>query len=912
MSSDSNLGDLSLLDLFRAEVETQASTLNNGLVNLEASAEPAVIEPLMRAAHSVKGAARIVGLDPAVEIAHRMEDVLVRAQEGQIQLPPPAIDLLLQATDILLQIGQATPESLPDLLASTAASRQSLLNALTAVRDGSTSPLTSPSPAPPQKLSEPSAAPSLDDLSMLDLFRSEVEAQTTTLNDGLVALESAPNPAEALKTLMRAAHSIKGAARIVGLDPAVELAHRMEDCLVAAQEHRIELSPEGIDLLLRAADSLAKMARQDALELPAWLTQTGQERSALLAALGQLLNGQVLAPVPPPSAPTPAPQAEIPSVSTPPSPAAAASSTSGSAVKVTAESLNRLMGLAAETLVEAKLLEPFQQSLLSLKQNRARIADLLERMRPHLEKIPGGAPELRDLWLDALSQLSRGRDTLTEIMESLEDYSRRSANLSNRLYREVIASRMRPFNDGVQGFPRLVRDLARTLGKRVKFEIVGRTTEVDRDILERLEAPLSHILRNALDHGIEPPDVRERSGKNPEASLKLEARHRAGMLLVSVVDDGRGIAAEKLRQKVIEKRLAPPEMAAALTEAELFEFLFLPGFSTAEKVTEISGRGVGLDVVQTMVHEAGGSVRIFSTLGKGTTFQIQLPITRSVVRALLTTIGGEPYAFPLARIDRALLLPATALHLVEGRPYVEVDGRNLGLVPASEILELDDPPRPADAPIHLVVISDRSSTYALEVDAFLGERDLVVRPLDPRLGKVPDVASASLMEDGSPLLILEADDLLKSIASHLSGGPLGRGRRRTPSATDQPSKTAGRVLVVDDSVTVREVERKLLESAGYEVDVATDGMEGWNAVRLASYDLVISDVDMPRMNGIEFVRRIRQDPRLKDLPVMIVSYKDREEDRLKGLEAGANYYLTKSSFHDDTLLQAVADLIAPA
>ncbi|MFQ3670663.1 MAG: response regulator, partial [Verrucomicrobiia bacterium] len=464
---------------------------------------------------------------------------------------------------------------------------------------------------------------------------------------------------------------------------------------------------------------------------------------------------------------------------------------------------------------------------------------------------------------------------------------------------------------GVQGFPRLVRDLSRSLGKHVKFEILGRNTEVDRDILERLEAPLSHILRNALDHGIETPAERQRSGKNPDASLKLEARHRAGMLIVSVIDDGRGIPAEKIRKKVVDKRLAPPEMAAALTETELFEFLFLPGFSTAEKVTEISGRGVGLDVVQTMVHDAGGSVRIFSSLGKGTTFQLQLPITRSVVRALLTSIGNEPYAFPLARIDRALSLPPSALRLVESRPYVEVDGRNLGLVTASELLELDTPPRPPNATLHLVIISDRTSTYALEVDAFLGERDLVVRPLDPRLGKVPDVSSASLMEDGAPLLILDVDDLLKSIASHLSGGSFGRARRPTDPLANAPTSTSGRVLVVDDSITVREVERKLLESAGYLVDVATDGMEGWNAVRLAAYDLVISDVDMPRMNGIEFVRRIRQDPRLQNLPIIIVSYKDREEDRLKGLEAGANYYLTKSSFHDDTLLQAVADLIAP-
>jgi two-component system, chemotaxis family, sensor histidine kinase and response regulator WspE len=343
-----------------------------------------------------------------------------------------------------------------------------------------------------------------------------------------------------------------------------------------------------------------------------------------------------------------------------------------------------------------------------------------------------------------------------------------------------------------------------------------------------------------------------------------------------------------------------------MTETELLDFLFLPGFSTAPKVTELSGRGVGLDVVQSMVHEAGGAVRVFSQIGKGTTFQMQLPITRSVIRGLLVQIGGEPYAFPLARIDHAVKIPWREVKAVENRLFFPLDGHNVGMVPAQEVLEIGGGRPAVKADACVVVVSDRTSRYGLEVDCFLGERDLVVRPLEARLGKIPDVSSASLMEDGTPLLIIDVDDIVRSIDALLSKGELKRSER--PAGELEP-KNKKRVLVVDDSVTVREVERRLLESYGYEVDVAVDGQEGWNAVRLAKYDLVISDVDMPRMNGIEFVRHIKQDARLKALPVMIVSYKDREEDRAKGLEAGANYYFTKSSFQDSTMINAVRELI---
>jgi two-component system sensor histidine kinase and response regulator WspE len=286
-------------------------------------------------------------------------------------------------------------------------------------------------------------------------------------------------------------------------------------------------------------------------------------------------------------------------------------------------------------------------------------------------------------------------------------------------------------------------------------------------------------------------------------------------------------------------------------------------------------------------------------------FTLQLPITMSVIRALLVDVGGEPYAFPLTRIDRILFCQHADIRTVEGRQYFDRDGVSIGLVFASQILETAAAGTPPD-PLPVVVISDRGQQFGMIVDAFLGERDLEVRPLDPRLGKVQDVNSASLLENGDPVLIVDVEDLVRSIDNVLMGRRLSRVEFERLAEQARQRK---RILVVDDSITVRELERQLLQARGFAVDVAVDGMDGWNAVRGAHYDLVVTDVDMPRMDGIGLVGLIKGDPARREIPIVIVSYKDREEDRIRGLDAGANRYLTKSSFHDETFVDTIIDLI---
>jgi len=754
-----------------------------------------------------------------------------------------------------------------------------------------------------------------DDLSLLALFRAEVESHAAALSEGLVTVEATGSDAAAIEPLMRAAHSIKGAARVVGLDAAVRIAHAMEDALVAAQEGRLQLAPARIDLLLRALDWIVALSAESEAALPNWLVahaEEGEDLERRLAAIGEPLGAVAAAsadatPTPPiataaarPHLPTSAPPHQHPSAPAEP----ASTDAEPRAVRVTAEALSRSTGLPAESLVEARRLEPLTRSLYQLKARQVAVADLLERLR---ESLAPDRPRERAVRLVAEVQhaLADCRQALAAKIAELDGLSRQSENLSSRLYDEVVSSRMRPFGDATVGLARLTRDVARQLGKQVRLDISGRSAEVDREILERLEAPLNHLLRNAVDHGIEAPAERRAAGKSEEGRIVVAARHAGGMLLVRVSDDGRGIEPAAVRRRVVERGLASAEMVERMAEAELLDFVLLPGFSTRDAVSEISGRGVGLDAVQSMVHAAGGALRISSTPGQGTAFELRLPVTRSVMRALVVEIGGEPYAFPLARSERVVRVDAAAVRTVEGRAYVAVDGESVALVAAREVLELDGPDGRGPS-IAAVVVGDGTQRFALEIDEFAGECDLVVRPLDPRLGRVPDVAAASTLPDGSPVLILDVDDLVRSIDALISGGRLTRARR---AAAGTPPRRVKRVLVVDDSLTVRELERRLLEGAGYEVDVAVDGMEGWNALRLGDYDLVLSDVDMPRLNGIELVRRIKADARLRDVPVVIVSYKDREEDRLRGLQAGADHYLTKGSFQDETLARVVRDLI---
>lgn len=835
-------------DLYLGEVREQLAALRAGSGDQ------------IQAAHTIRGAARIVGATALAEIAADLERRLGLEPDG---------DFTAIFDSIARQINEPISAEATPVIREVSVAAQPVFDI---------------------------------DLGLLELFREEVRSHTAALTNGLLELERDPANPQRIEPLMRAAHSLKGAARIVNVEDAVELAHHLEDAFVSAGAGRLNLDANGIDTMLRAADVLAALADGD---LGDWVQTRGSRARELRDVCAAIARGETparIVGIDPVEPNVPVKSADVPERGTL---ATADAAVPELVVRVAAESLNRLMSLAGESLVQARWLQLFAGSLLDLRKQYDRLSGQMDRLAQGLaDALPMDV--LTQNLQEARKDAGRTRQLLLKRVGEFEDHAGQAEDLNSRLYREVIASRMRPFSDGGQGFPRLVRDAARKLGKAVRFDVLGAGTEVDRDILEKLEAPLTHLLRNAVDHGIETTEVRLANGKPAEAVIALEARHRSGMLSISVRDDGAGIDVERVRRKVRDRALAPVNLIGRLGERELLEFLFLPGFSTATAVTELSGRGVGLDVVHDTLRRVGGTVSITTVAGIGTTFHLLLPLTLSVVRAVLVDIGGEPYAFPHTRVDRLVRLPRREVRSLENCQFATVDGQNIGLVFASQLMAVDPASSSADD-LCIIMLSDVTGTYGLIVDSFRGEQDLVVRPLDPRLGQVPNISSAAILDDGSPVLIADIEDLLKSMDQFIQQGTLRRAERDAPK-----SRAKKRVLVVDDSITVREVQRQLLRMHGYEVDVAVDGQDGWNRVRAARYDLVVSDIDMPRMTGLELVKRIRGDDHLAQLPIVIVSYKDREEDRLRGLEVGANYYLTKSSFHDSTYMDAIGDLIGSA
>ncbi|WHU43561.1 chemotaxis protein CheA, partial [Pseudomonas fulva] len=594
------------------------------------------------------------------------------------------------------------------------------------------------------------------DASLLELFSLEAEAQTQVLSAGLLALERNPTQADQLEACMRAAHSLKGAARIVGVDAGVSVAHVMEDCLVAAQEGRLRLSAEHIDALLQGTDLLMRIATpsdtaaQDDvpgfLVLMAAVLEPGRQGAAPAAP------AQARPPMAPPpvasQTPTapPAPASEPPADAEPaPRRKAGKRTVEGGerVLRVTADRLNSLLDLSSKSLVETQRLKPYLATLQRLKRMHGQGMQALDGLRLQLEDSGQGSEVL-----EALAQtqrlLAETQQILRQQAADLDEFGWQASQRAQLLYDTALACRMRPFADVLAGQSRMVRDLGRALGKPVRLVIEGEKTQVDRDVLEKLEAPLTHLLRNAVDHGIELPDRRLLAGKPEEGLIRLRVSHHAGMLSLELMDDGAGVDLDRLRASIVERALSPAETVARMSDDELLTFLFLPGFSLRDTVTEVSGRGVGLDAVQHMIRELRGAIELTQTPGLGCRFHLQVPQTLSVVRSLVVEVGGEAYAFPLAHIEHTLAVDANDIVQIEGRQHFWHDGQHIGLVAASQLLHRPAGQTDQDS-LRVVVIRERERLYGVAVERLIGERVLVVMPLDPRLGKVQDISSGALL-----------------------------------------------------------------------------------------------------------------------------------------------------------------------
>lgn len=885
--------DPMLVDLFRSELAEHAAkfidAFQSGLDNLSAEA----VAELIGRAYSVESAARILSFESVAELAAGMKDLLSgdlrRVAKGQEQA-------LHETATALKNLAILPASAIPGAIDTKSSGFQRLRGQLShqATHEGK-SPASIATVEQDKSRGQSASRTGLD-VSLMAMFIVELQSHVRVLEQGLIHAEENAS-SDLLESLMRAAHSIKGAARIVGLEAAVSLAHAMEDLLISAQRKELTLTPLRIDGLLQGSDFFLRASKSSPSEIAAQLESESAAAARVTAYLQQLRDAGQDPILTGPTLNSDNKSRPVPNTSR-----------ADGVVRILAENLTKLTGLSGECLIEIQSAAPLRADLVRIGREQMSAASALHSAMRSLDE---GAPEIaRDHLQIASGTLETVEQLLAAQSEKFNGLIGRLELVVDGLHREAIASRMCAFSEGVAGFPRMVHDLARSLKKSVRFHIRGESTRVDRDILAHLEAPLTHLLRNSVDHGIEPPEVRERSGKPSHGSLVLEARQVAGALEVIVSDDGEGVDLDRLRKNIVDNGYAAAEVVTSLAEPELLEFLFLPGFSTAQQLTDISGRGVGLDVVQTVLRDVGGSIRIENQPGKGCTFQMKLPLTLSVLRCLVVEITGEPYAFPLNHVDAVQVIPESEVEQLEDRRFFQYEGEALALVESTKLLRCQRQSQSQNDRITVVVIGEASAKYGLVVDTMLGHRDLVVMPLDKRLSKIPNVSAAAILEDARTVLLLDGKDMVEAMERMLADRQWKPPSAAENSLTSPPERK--RILVVDDSMTVRQLQRRILTNQGYEVVLAVDGMDGWNTIQSERFDLVITDVDMPRLNGIDLIRKMKASRHTADIPVMIVSYKNDENHRQQGLEAGASYYLSKTSFHDDRLLGAVADLIGKA
>lgn len=750
----------------------------------------------------------------------------------------------------------------------------------------------------PQEAENQAASGFGDDIddSMRALFMSEFENKLKIISSELVSLDGDFCNTAILDSLMRAAHSIKGAARAVGLSPIVELAHQMENCFSAARSGKIKFNSDSLDAILQCSDFLSGLLKKR------FSSVNASAVSSLLKRLKAVENGadnlsEIISS---------GPLTENPlSILSEP-----AEDGEDETIKISAKIFAGLLEKSAENLVENRRLEAHLREASGIRWASVSAQREIDAAIRSLDGVSGAESAARRLEQLGAS-LAAAMGGAEKIFYEIGEHSRRGSFLASELYSSILRGKMVPFSELARSFPRAVRDLARACGKKIKIRIDGGKVPIDREMLEVLDSPVNHILRNSCDHGIESPSERAAAGKPETGLIEISARHSSGFFILSIKDDGRGLSERKIRGRIIEKNLMSASVVEKMSREEIFEFLFLPAFTTRDTVSEISGRGFGLDIVRSSIRQAGGMVEISSEEGRGLQLTIQLPVSRSVIKALEADVCGEKYAFPLDRVRRIIRISRSEMLSGEGKPFVDFGGSAKPVFPAREIIPI---PRTGNKSLpsgfaNIIILSDGPDSFALELDSLPQECELVVRPLDPRLGKVACVSAASTDDEGYPTLIADIDDIISACRRRiLSPG----GRPDSQISAEKPAMASKKILVADDSSTVRQAQLKILRAAGYPADTAVDGIDAWNSIRLGEYSLLVSDIDMPRLDGFGLLEKIRSSEKYRSLPIIIVSYKDRPSDKIRARELGANSYLSKSAFQDGTYLEKIQELLGGA
>ncbi len=713
-----------------------------------------------------------------------------------------------------------------------------------------------------------------DKSKFIDQFKTETRERVQALSLGLLKLEKSPSDRELLNSMMREAHSIKGGATMMGYKRIADITHKMEDGLQRALNGELSLSKTCFEMLFKCLDVVEPLLQDKVTWNDSGINRDLTEDLCALAEKvfsgkfeGELPRSPV-APAPDATEPSvkPEPASGISEAETIEAPSAPAAPVEDS-VRVDIAKLNRLINLSGELLISKIRLEELSK-------------ELLVKAEAQGEAYAVFSGVMKDL-----TSVTERIDLLTENMQD-----------------EMMKVRMLPVAYLFNSFPRAMRDLAQQKRKQVDLVIEGQDTQLDKAILDEMKVPLMHLLRNSVDHGIESPEERKRQNKPASGRIKLSATQEGSQVVISVTDDGCGIDVAKVREIAVARDLVSQEHISSMVDEQIFQLLFTPGFSTREEVSDISGRGVGLDVVRDTVIKLKGMVEVSSDPARGTSFIIRLPLTLAITESLLVVAGSDIFAIPVDSVIETVRINLADLKTVETKDVITVRGHILPVVklhdvfglPAKGILEKKFFP--------VLIVQSVEKRIGILVDELMGRQEIISKSMGDPLKHVKHIAGATILGSGKVVMILD----IPSIIHSAEGGVV---RQTTAKPKAAPGKKKKTILLAEDTLTTAMLEKNILESVGYAVVIARDGKEALEKAAQEKFDLVISDVLMPRMDGFELVTRLRREKNYKEVPIIIVTTRESDEDKRKGMEAGANAYLLKSDFTSEGLLETMERLL---
>ncbi|NEP16280.1 MAG: response regulator [Leptolyngbya sp. SIO4C1] len=842
--------DQEFCELYRSTSEARVERLATGLTQLSQSASTEEFAALKREAHSLKGDARAAGIASVEALAYALEESFEQLEHQAIALTPQLEDALRHSLDAIAQLVQTATTGSP--------SEVDLEQIVRQLKEA----------AEPTQTETPAASSStIEDQELQTIYLRSSRERLSKLEAGLARLETQPAMLmPTLAELLREAHSLKGDSNSAGVESVGTLTHALETVFGGLQQQSIVLTPELSDRLYQGVDAIAQLL--DSLS-------SGSPAAVNLEQLLSQLSEAAAAPA------QPATVLPEPVVSAIPD------SYQIDTVRVQTSDLDRLMN-QAEQLTITRI--QIAQATTQIKQ----LAALWDEWKAHQKQRQPAAATPYETSLDSL---------IGSLRRTTQENSSKLDLISEDLGEQIRVLRLLPLSSLFQTLPRTVRDLARQQEKQIELIIEGQDTTADKRILEEIRDALLHLVRNAIDHGIESPAERVRAGKSPTAKLWLRGYQTPNSIVIEVADDGRGLDLEKIKQTALRRKLHSAESLAEMSPAQIQELILAPGFSTRTFITELSGRGVGLDVVRTNVERLQGNIQIDSSPGQGCTFRLQLSTSLATVNVVLIETAGLVHALPIEFLQTTLLISPEDMIIDDEQITIVWHDQVVPIANLFDVLELPPSvikaaPAPASQrPCLLLKVGD--SLGGFFIDRLLETQEVILKPKSALLKRVRNVTGATILGSGDVCMILNPPDLVKSLQRPTTAPPL-------PAEAIQRKPV---ILLVEDSPPVRTQEKRLFEGAGYEVVIAEDGRQGYELLRNGQFDIVVSDVEMPHLDGLSLTAKIRQHPEYDELPIVLVTTLSSDEDRKRGADVGADAYIAKGKFNQDILLETLARLV---